>query len=350
MIRLLFCVGLLASQVGCGLLPTVVHQPTFHNPFPQLSKVAIAPFFNLSAEPAADGRQFALAYYNELQLVQGYDVVPVGVVETALKNHKLSLGNPDDVRRLAQILEVDAVVIGVITDFSPYYPPRCGLKVEWYAANPCFHPIPPGYGLPWGTPQEEFIPAPLVLETDMALARAQLDTQTPKPVHGLMPVPQHGALPEEIGRGSPDAVQGIDISHPHSEPTLAIPPAVNPNAPADATSLAVAPSAANLPPDWPDPRGLLPSGPVCERPECQPNNEPVLSHTRTYNGHDVDFTAALSTYVLLRDDARFGGWQSYLQRSDDFIRFCCYKHIAEMLTARGGAGETRVVWRWPDNR
>ena len=76
----------------------------------------------------------------------------------------------------------------------------------------------------------------------------------------------------------------------------------------------------------------------------------MLKHTRNYNGHDADFTAALENYVYFRDEARFGGWQSYLQRSDDFIRFCCYKHIAEMLTARGGAGETRVVWRWPDRR
>ena len=54
--------------------------------------------------------------------------------------------------------------------------------------------------------------------------------------------------------------------------------------------------------------------------------------------------------LFFRDDARIGGWQSYLQRSDDFIRFCCHLHITEMLTARGGAGETRVVWRWPERR
>jgi hypothetical protein len=73
----------------------------------------------------------------------------------------------------------------------------------------------------------------------------------------------------------------------------------------------------------------------------------VLRHTRVYNGHDLQFTAKLKDYVYLRDDARFGGWDGYLQRSDDFIRFCCYLHIAEALSARGGASETRVVWRWP---
>jgi hypothetical protein len=75
-----------------------------------------------------------------------------------------------------------------------------------------------------------------------------------------------------------------------------------------------------------------------------------MEHTQAYNGHDTEFTEALASYYYFRDDARFGGWQSYLQRSDDFVRFCCHMHIWEMLSARGGAGETRVVWRWPEFR
>jgi hypothetical protein len=89
---------------------------------------------------------------------------------------------------------------------------------------------------------------------------------------------------------------------------------------------------------------------MASRPLGVLSKEPVLRHTKTYNGNDADVTEALSTYVYFRDDARFNGWKSYLQRSDDFIRFCCHLHIAEMLTARGGAGETRVVWRWPTVR
>ena len=46
------------------------------------------------------------------------------------------------------------------------------------SANPGFHEIPAGYGLPWGTPDEEFIPAPLVFEAEMALARADGNANT----------------------------------------------------------------------------------------------------------------------------------------------------------------------------
>ena len=53
------------------------------------------------------------------------------------------------------------------------------------------------------------------------------------------------------------------------------------------------------------------------------------------------------------DAARaYNGWlhETYLQRSDDFIRFCCHVHICEMLSARGGADQTRVVWECSDCR
>jgi hypothetical protein len=116
---------------------------------------------------------------------------------------------------------------------------------------------------------------------------------------------------------------------------------VNANGTSDKT-IAIQPG---LPSDWPDPRGFIPPPPSRTPPPLIPSNAPVLRHVRTYNGNDMGFTTALSSYFYFRDDARSGGWQSYLNRSDDFIRFCCHMHISEMLTARGGAGESRVVLR-----
>jgi len=341
---LALALGGVATSSGCRFLPEIAHEPVIHNPFPQLSKVAVAPFFNLSAEPTVDGRQFALAYFNALQSIPGFEVLPVGVVERKMVQHKLSLGSPDDARKLAQLLGVDAVVVGAVTDFTAYYPPRCGLQVEWYAANPCFHEIPPGYGLPWGTPEEEQIPAPLIFEAEMALARAQLATQTPYAPLEVWPesdASMHQPAPNHLPGGDLDEKtllnEGQEVVHhePHAPGAM------------DAT---VAPDVATLPEGWPNPLGFIPPPPSPVRPPCEPSGEPVLVHTAIYNGQDGEFTEALASYYFFEDDARFGGWQSYLQRSDDFIRFCCYLHISEMLSARGGAGETRVVWRWPASR
>lgn len=336
------------------MLPEIAHQPMVHNPFPQLSKIAVAPFFNLSAEPTVDGRRFALAYYNALQSVPGYEVVPVGVVERAMKDYSISLSSPQEARRLAQLLGVDVLVIGAVTDYTPYYPPRCGLQVEWYAANPCFHPIPPGYGLPWGTPEEEHIPGPLVFEAEMALAKAQLKTQTPDfqpaPLESIEPARSPDDAPSSSGASEDDRNRGgapdervVPLSH---QQLLGTTDATG----ATGSSAVIETNAMGLPEDWPDPRGFIPPPPRQRPPTCWPTDAPVMRHTAIYNGNDASFTEALSSYYYFQDEARFGGWQTYLERSDDFIRFCCTMHISEMLSARGGAGETRVVWRWPKSR
>lgn len=403
--RRLLCAAMLAclalvSTSGCALiLPDVSHEPVIHNPFPQLSKVAVAPFFNQSDEKTVDGHRFALAYFAELQAIPGFEVVPVGVTEEAILEHRVDLSRPGEARRLANILGVDAVVIGSVTDYTPYYPPRCGLRVEWYAANPGFHEIPAGYGLPWGTPEEEYIPEPLVFESEFALAKAQLATQTPAcgkqpidppvvPPQPTEPAPFPGALMESptsngSGQNKPQDNSmpggGADTAKPSAKSaprgdsipivrTLyqeagkdeELPPgassAVSPAPPmqSDAGVIGDTTGAIGvrgpLPPGWPDERGFIPPPPSPVRPACFPNDGPVMTHTRIYSGNDGEFTEALASYYHFRDDARFGGWQNYLERSDDFIRFCCHMHICEMLAARGGASETRVVWSWSDCR
>jgi hypothetical protein len=348
--RTFMLLALLLSMTGCGLLPEISHEPVIRNPFPQLSRVGVAPFINLSDEATVDTREFAIAYFNELQATPGFEVVPLAVVETTIRQHGIRLEHPSEARRLAQLLGVDAVVIGAVTEYTPYYPPRCGLQVQWFAANPCFHAIPAGYGLPWGTSEEEYIPEPLVYESEMALARAQLDTQSPayEPDNSAPPTEQNLKLvppPSEQQSG----IRTIS----HDEPCLRGKCAGSAQAaitgPIDMTG-ALGPNGKGLPADWPDGKGLIPDGPQATPPACVPTDRPVLSHTRIYHGNDSEFTAALANYEYHRDDARMGGWQGYLWRHDDFIRFCCYVHITEMLTARGGGGKSRVVWRWRTDR
>jgi len=354
-----------ATLCGCGLVPEARLKPVVRNPFPQLHRVAVAPFFNLSEEKTVDGRKFAVAYYNELQALQGFEVVPVSVVETAILQHNIDPAALDgkSARRLAQLLDVDAIVIGAITEYSPYYPPRCGLQVEWWAANPCFHPIPPGRGLPWGTSEEEYIPESLVYEAEMALAREQLKTQSPRfePEPVELPTPPNATdAPNLVPPPKSDSDESLrppdggsslqPIAHHAQDVKPAdVPGRTTSSQPANSAQPAKAGGAHRNKVElveMPDPRGFIPPGPSKTRPRCIRSNRPVLRHTQIFHGNDPEFTAALANYEYFRDDARFGGWQSYLQRSDDFIRFCCHLHISEMLSARGGAGETQLVWRW----
>jgi hypothetical protein len=339
------CYCLLAAG-GCAAFPDRIVEPQFHNPFPQLHRVAVLPFYNQSAEPTLNGDDVALAYFNELQLIPGFEVMPVGVAKQLLTASISASGGQEprggaDFQRLAQLMGVDAVLVGSITEYSPYYPPRVGLSVDWYAANPGFHPIPPGYGLPWGRAEEEFIPSNLVREAEFALAREQLATQTPDSTagpaeNGELRHTQHQHSPAE---SLPRAQGNRNISSGNPNDLASSAQALTDTAPPP-----------KLPANWPDPRGFIPPPPCPDRPTPHAQHAPLMSHTRIYHGHDLKLTERLATYYYLRDDARFSGRTGYLERPQDFMRFCCYLHVTETLAARGGAGEAQVLWRWPIGR
>lgn len=441
--------GMLLLCPGCAAVPDVRYKPKYHNPFPELSRVAILPFRNQSEEPTLSGARVSLAYYNELQSVPGFEVLPLGVVEQALiafEQQRLSrpIATAEDFQQFAQFLGVDAVLQGAVTDYTPYYPPRMTLKVNWYAANPGLHPIPVGYGLPWGTKEEKKIPEWIRLESERALAREQIATQTPRAgtesaspptlAYPSLPTPEEQSLAPEPTRG-PGEIPGSELpapaptgksdeevetlangiesakvrvqfaswEEPFEEPAR-MPAKVrsleeqNPLIPqADGSfridssleptvgmqeevegeevlgqtgpreSVVVEPHQVGAivigsgarddrdstgmnegnPPNWPDARGFIPRRPSTEPAPFVPQYEPVISHMKAYNGNDEDFTQSLQEYFYFRDDARFGGWQSYLQRSEDFIRFCCHQHIVETLLSRGGQLESRLNLRWP---
>ncbi len=369
LLKILVCLPLVGFA-GCSLvLPEISHKPVVRNPFPQLSRVAVAPFFNHSDESTVDGRDFAMAYFSELQMTPGFEVVPLGVVEETIIANQVHLSDAGEARRLAQLLGVDVVVVGSVTDYSPYYPPRCGLRVEWYTANPGYHKIPAGYGLPWNTPEEEYIPDSLVYESQMALARAQMATQSPDCDAGCQTLPSppqmSGSASRSEAQSDPFEGGGIKLTQATKElppgQLLAPTPADSSSSEADDSSeetttnesIVTSESIGTtefLPPNWPHEDCFVPPSPQASRPPCERYHGPVLKHTRVYSGTDPDFTQALQDYAYFRNDARFGGWESYLQRSDDFVRFCCHMHISEMLSARGGSHKTQVVWRWPENR
>jgi hypothetical protein len=227
-----------------------------------------------------------------------------------------------DFQLLARTMGVDAVIVGAITEYSPYYPPRMALSVDWYAANPGFHPIPVGYGLPWGTAEEEYIPENLIEQAEFALAREQLATQTPAL-----------AATDDLRRTSSEGT-----SREHLPPAKSV-----------AAELAQ-PAGSPLPADWPDPRGFVPPPPCETRPALLPQTRPVISYTKIYDGKDADLTAQLEQHFQRQDDARDTGWHGYLQRPDDFVSSCCRLHVTETLAARGGAGKSRVIVRWPIGR
>ncbi len=291
--------GLLAAAPGCVIVQTGVT-----NPVPGLTTVAVAPFLNLSHERSVDGRRFAFAYQAELQKVPGFQVLPVGVTEQAISDLGLDLDGPDDALALAKELGVDAVVIGAVTDYNPYYPPRIGLQVAWYSPK-AWQFVP---GVPVQTAAGE--PRPLIL--------AQSPDEA-APAQPPLPAPAAESEPARLGpsMGGPSAMPPPVMSAPF----------------------------AACPPEY----GRC--GPGCPPAFCPPSfdpahdpRKPIMAYTRLFDGAEADLTALLRDYVALSGDLRSGGWEAYLHRSEDFIRFTAHRMILEMLTLHGGESKRRYVW------
>ncbi|MEM9827438.1 MAG: hypothetical protein AAF958_12655, partial [Planctomycetota bacterium] len=282
---------------------------------------------------------------------------PTGITRRALQQFASQYGLPTSgpqFQAFARFLDVEAVVVGSVTDFDMYYPPRMAMTTHWYAADETFHAIPAGYGLPWGTDAEKKLPRRIVREAEFELARAQLATQIPagKPVF----VPSENPLPGET-LGQPSAILPASASagiSEHPSPSSPLQTATVAPIPANRDPANLGP--ANLgheiprPAGWPNVTDLIPDPPAPVPPPRSVNHEPILSHTRIYEGNDPYLTNRLADWVDTGDDARPDGWQGYLRRTDDFVHFCCHLHITEMLESRGGRDQSDLILRWQLSR
>lgn len=341
--RLMFSIAAcLPLFCGCVMVEVGVT-----NPVAGLTTVAIAPFFNLSQERSVDGRRFALAYFAELQKTPGFQVIPVGVVEQTMFDNRLEMNNPDDVLKLSQLLNADAVVVGAVTDYSPYYPPRVGMQVSWYSPRPWqFYP-----GIPTDemarefakpphrfnlfkrkrcktgdcAPEEMVITSPTTPPTVMAPRGQSPDDEMLEQVRPI-------SLPEFLLFGESGVPRRLDNRLTAAEDItpqeLGMPELPGPETP---------------------PSGLLvnplPGQMQLQRPEAFDPTQPLMSYTRMFDGADPLLTARLRDYVELSGNLRAGGWEAYLQRSEDFIRFSAHVMIVEMLQLHGGEARKRVVFK-----
>ena len=309
----LLCAAALSG--GCTVVDVGVS-----NPLPEVRRVAVAPFINLSTEPDVDysretlfaggyaDRRFAQAYYAELQKVPGFEVIPVGVVDQAIHALKLPMEGPQDYLKICEAIGADAICVGAVTDWDAYQP-RLGMQVQWYSLTAAVPPCPV-------TPHER-----------------------ERAVRSLYRRPKHGggsAWPFGGGgafaAGPPPCDEGATIRG-QSPPRVAQHPVLGE-------------AAAETPPPVELPAIEVPPASDAAGPRVGVAEVLALySYTRLFDGRDARLTARLRDYVELSGDLRAGGWEGYLTRSDDFIRFCCHVSITEMLQLHGGESSRRIVFK-----
>jgi hypothetical protein len=386
---------------GCVVIQTGVT-----NPLPDATTIAIVPFFNQSMERSVNGRRIAEIYQEELQKIPGFQVVPVGRTETELISRGLSLKSPADALILAKAMKVDMIVIGSITDFDPYYPPRIGMHVAWYSPNPQM--FSPGVQVdPYARRHfkltnevkhqavDDFYPAETKGWNRLRKVGRVTGVSHATRAFGSFrrgmwdyikgeeasvyeeEIPADSEL--EIRSQSPDIIDdSVNANRSRSVPSVMLPPEL----PSPEMSSEPVPSDIEIPPlvvvepvlespqqssgdceencpeevnsdhhhrehhlVFPDLRkypGVITSEPYKPLLEFDPL-EPVMSYTKIFDARNADVVANLRDYCELNNDLRSGGWKAYLDRTEDYIRFTAHRMIVEMLTLHGGEGKRRFV-------
>ena len=106
------------------------------SPYASRQVWAVAPLRNESGSLHADGAKIADHLAEQLEQVKGIDVLPVNRVLAAMQSlHMQDVATKADAMKLRRTLGADGLVIGTITSYNPYDPPKLGLAVELYDAN-----------------------------------------------------------------------------------------------------------------------------------------------------------------------------------------------------------------------
>lgn len=370
---------------GCAL------HPRAQNPLPGVFRVAVVPFGDKTGgSEGLDTYHMTELFASELQRIPTYEVVPVEEVREVLGHQCVETNQPELAFALARALHAQAIIVGDVFEYDPYYPPRVGLHCQMYAM---VTGEPELVVMNYASPREQVPDSiPPFLRTLLAPLYAhkkkdkhchdkkkkcavagvkdatganpkEATTRAPeKPVDQLdngvklTPIDDKGAPPKaasDSGGGdgirqasyAPDEELKAEDYSPGRLPAAGI-DAGDANAEVPAVAIGVederierqriANQIALQAGQVPDYRF---SAIRLENP--QPIIEPwVIRHSRVFLGENLGLARKLNHYHFFNKDERGGDWFAYTDRMDDFNRFCCNQMIYEMLVAAGGKWET----------
>ncbi|MBB6430767.1 hypothetical protein [Algisphaera agarilytica] len=132
-VLILLSAVLLSASLSLSGCKKPQRMETIKAPYPTRQVFAVAPFRNESGSAYADGARMADKVTQRLALVRGIDTLPVNRVYSAMDALGINrIADKGDAIRLRQTLGVDGLVVGTITAYEPYNPPKLGLNLELY--------------------------------------------------------------------------------------------------------------------------------------------------------------------------------------------------------------------------
>lgn len=398
--------------VVLGMTGCVSHERA-QNPLPGVIRIAVIPFNDKTAgDEGLDEIYVTKLFAAELQKVPSYEVVPVQeVLEVLGPNNPFPTNQPELAYAMARALHAQAIIVGDITEYKPYYPLRLGLHCEMYAmvtGEPQAVVESPRSERQPLEPDE--IPAPLrpflapflgkdkhkghhckhcghsmkkhAHEPGEKCPQCGKDPGPLKPQPSPQQKPNGGSKPGPNPNGDPKSAPP-SMGAPPEEPTSpvvrtayqvreftpstappegvqadAIPGRPNSARGQGAASRGDGPSeeldeiaryrAAGGDPSWGGGQAMDYSISVVDQRRPIAVVEPwVIRHSRMFDANNLGFARKIKQYYFFKRDLRGGDWDGYVNRVDDFVRFCSDRMIYEMLEAAGGRWKTLKGFVFP---
>ena len=127
---------LLATLLAAGCNPPrekLVSPVVLYAPYDRPQLWAVAPFANESGVSLVKPDRIADAFVEQGEEIDGVSMVPVNRVLNAMRKLQLhSVSSPADARALMNALGVDGLIVGTVTAYEPYPPPKMGAAVHLF--------------------------------------------------------------------------------------------------------------------------------------------------------------------------------------------------------------------------
>lgn len=124
---------LTACTTGCDTTPKLAHPQTLDSPYEATELWAVAPMANESGVSIVKPDRVADLFAEQIEQVGRIDCVAVNRVLMAMRGLGLrTVPTPADAVALMNTLDVDALVVGTVTAYDPYPPPKLGAAIQLY--------------------------------------------------------------------------------------------------------------------------------------------------------------------------------------------------------------------------
>lgn len=119
---------------SCGPRRERLQSPIVLNtPYDRPQLWAVAPFANESGVSMVQTDRVADIFAEQCEEIEGVSMAPVNRVLSAMRKLQLrSVSSPADAQALMNALGVDGLIVGTVTSYDPYPPPKLGAAVQLF--------------------------------------------------------------------------------------------------------------------------------------------------------------------------------------------------------------------------